>query len=142
MSPSSARRSGTSSPRRASCARSRSSALSRACRVGAPTRTQAALRLEALFAIPTLFYFASLAILRDTHAPGPRRRLCRGLFLHAVHARRGIAAFPLAAAESLLLASFAFLAQAWSLQAERRPLVSLDVLDSSVSLFLVAAVAS
>lgn len=117
-------------------------ALSRSCRVGAPTRTQAALRLEALFAIPTLFYFASLAILRDT----PRQDLAEGFaaaysfmpFMLAV----GIAAFPLAAAESLLLASFAFLAQAWSLQAERRPLVSLDVLDSLWLLFLVAAVAS
>jgi diguanylate cyclase (GGDEF)-like protein len=116
-------------------------ALARACHVGAPTRTQAALRLEALFAIPAVFFFASIAILREA----PREGLAEGVaaaysfmpFMLAV----GIAAFPLTLLESLLLASVAFLAQAWALQSGSRPLLALDALDSLWLLFLVAAVA-
>jgi diguanylate cyclase (GGDEF)-like protein len=115
--------------------------LARASRMPDPTGAQAAWRLQALFLIPLAFHFACLAILRDA----PRLGLAEGVaaaysfmpFMLAV----GIAAFPLAAIESLLLASFALVAQAWALQAGSRPLLALDTVESLWLLVLLTAVA-
>lgn len=115
-------------------------ALARACAVAAPTRTQAALRLEGLFAIPAAFFFASLAILHDAPRDGLAEGVAAAYSFMPFMLAAGIAAFPLTALESFLLASFAFIAQAWVLQAGRRPLLALDALDSLWLLFLVAAV--
>jgi hypothetical protein len=115
-------------------------ALARACAVAVPTRTQAALRLEGLFAIPAAFFFASLAILHDAPRDGLAEGVAAAYSFMPFMLAAGIAAFPLTALESFLLASFAFIAQAWVLQAGRRPLLALDALDSLWLLFLVAAV--
>jgi hypothetical protein len=84
-----------------------------------------------LFAIPAGFFFACLAILRDAPHDGLAEGIAAAYSFMPFMLAVGIAAFPLTALESLLLASFAVLTQAWALQAERRPLVSMDALEAA-----------
>jgi diguanylate cyclase (GGDEF)-like protein len=95
-----------------------------------------------LFAIPAGFFVATLAILRDAPREGLALGVAAAYSFVPFMLAAGIAAFPLAAIESMLLAAFALALQSWALEAGRNPLMRLADLDSLWLLCLIAAVAA
>jgi diguanylate cyclase (GGDEF)-like protein len=95
-----------------------------------------------LFAIPAAFFLATLEILRDVPREGLAEGVAAAYSFVPFMLAAGIAAFPLAAIESVFLAAFAFALQVWALEAGRDPLMKLAGLDSLWLLSLIAAVAA
>ncbi|HSJ98047.1 MAG TPA: GGDEF domain-containing protein, partial [Myxococcota bacterium] len=90
-------------------------ALAHSCRLAAPTRAAARLRLALLYALPTLFQVAALEILAETPGPGVAPGLAAAYGFVPFMLAAGIAAFPLAAAECLLVALFALTLALWAI---------------------------
>ena len=115
-------------------------ALAHACRFKAPTRAAARVRLALLFAIPVAFFVASLEILHDAPADAASRGVAAAYSFVPFLLAAGIATFPLAVAESALLALLAVAAEAWALASGRPPLMPLVGADAYWLLLLIAAV--
>jgi diguanylate cyclase (GGDEF)-like protein len=117
-------------------------ALARACRGEVAGRPGARMRLAALYAIPTIFFLATLGFVGDA----PPDRLSQGVaaaytFVPLMLAA-GVAAFPLAAVECLVVAAFTLALEAAALAWGSLPLVPRAFGESLWLHGLIALVAS
>ena len=115
-------------------------ALALGSRHGEATRTGAYARLGALFAIAAIFFPVTVEILRDAPLDGFGRGIAAAYAFMPFLLASGIAAFPLALAESALLGAFALVLEAWALDTGRAGLSVPAGIDALWLLALVAAV--
>jgi diguanylate cyclase (GGDEF)-like protein len=115
-------------------------ALARSCRGPEPGRNAARLRLALLFAIPGVFHVVVFELLGEARLDASARVMASAYAFMPFVLAAGIGAFPLALAESALLALFALLLQVWTLAAGGLPLPPFGQLDALWLLALIAAV--
>jgi len=99
-------------------------ALALACRQSAPTLAQARARLAALLLIPVAFFIASQVILPPLPEAGWPRGFQSAYSFFPFMLAAGIGAFPLAIAESAVIAAILFAVEAAALVANRLAVVS------------------
>jgi diguanylate cyclase (GGDEF)-like protein len=83
-------------------------ALARSCRVEQPSRGGAHARLALLYAIPALFFLATAGIVADVPPDRLSRVVATAYTFFPLVLAAGVAAFPLAAVECLVVAVFTF----------------------------------
>ena len=115
-------------------------ALALGSRHGEVTRAGAYARLAALFGIAAIFFPITVEILRDAPLGNFERGIAAAYAFMPFLLATGIAAFPLALAESAVLAVFALVLEAWALDSGRVGLSMLAGIDALWLLALIAAV--
>jgi diguanylate cyclase (GGDEF)-like protein len=117
-------------------------ALALACARCTPTIGRARIAVAVLFAIPVTFFIVAQLVLGDAKLIGMAMGVGAAYAFVPFLLACGIAAFPLTAAEALLLLTLPFAAEAWLLGIHKEPLPDFMALDAFWLLALLACVSS